>query len=425
MIRLHRPRSIRSRLLLATVASVGVALIVLLVAFNVLFERRLSANATDQARARAAAELSVIDASGGAIDVREALDGATGDSPIWVFDGSRVLEEPRISTLDSAATRISSGNETAVDAGEYRLVALPVTHSDRRIGTVVAAVSLAPYEEAQHTAVIASIALSVIVLMVVAFVTRWILVAVLRPVSSMTVSARDWSEHDLDRRFQLGAAHDELTELAATLDQLLDRNATALRREQRLTAEISHELRTPLARITTQSELALRRERPAEEYRDALREIASRSAQMQRILETLMAAARAESIGERGTAEAEEVGAQAIEACAGVAGHRRGSAAGRPRSIPEGRHRRRYRRAHSGPADRERLQVRTKPGRCQRQSERRFGGLHGPGRRTGNPPRGEGPDLRPRLSGGGGRGRPSRGGSRTRVVPAPRSGGGG
>ena len=89
MIRLHRPRSIRSRLLLATVASVGVALIVLLVAFNVLFERRLSANATDQARARAAAELSVIDASGGAIDVREALDGATGDSPIWVFDGSR------------------------------------------------------------------------------------------------------------------------------------------------------------------------------------------------------------------------------------------------------------------------------------------------------------------------------------------------
>ena len=225
MIRLHRPRWNRSRLLLATVASVGVALIVLLVAFNVLFERRLSANATDQARARAAAELSVIDASGGAIDVREALDGATGDSPIWVFDGSRVLEEPRISTLDSAATRISSGNETAVDAGEYRLVALPVTHSDRRIGTVVAAVSLAPYEEAQHTAVIASIALSVIVLMVVAFVTRWILVAVLRPVSSMTVSARDWSEHDLDRRFQLGAAHDELTELAATLDQLLDRNA--------------------------------------------------------------------------------------------------------------------------------------------------------------------------------------------------------
>ena len=206
-----------------------------------------------------------------------------------------------------------------MDAGEYRLVALPVTHSDRRIGTVVAAVSLAPYEEAQHTAVIASIALSVIVLMVVAFVTRWILVAVLRPVSSMTVSARDWSEHDLDRRFQLGAAHDELTELAATLDQLLDRNATALRREQRLTAEISHELRTPLARITTQSELALRRERPAEEYRTALGAIGRNAASMTGIIDTLLAASRAAAGSQPESASATEAATRAADAAADVA----------------------------------------------------------------------------------------------------------
>ena len=75
----------------------------------------------------------------------------------------------------------------------------------------------------------------------------------------MTASARAWSDRDLDERFGFGQPYDELTELAATLDQLLDRNAAALRREQRLTAEISHELRTPLARITTEAELALRR----------------------------------------------------------------------------------------------------------------------------------------------------------------------
>ena len=65
----------------------------------------------------------------------------------------------------------------------------------------------------------------------------------------MTESAASWSEHDLDRRFDLGEPYDELTRLAATLDGLLGRIAASLRHEQRFTAELSHELRTPLARV--------------------------------------------------------------------------------------------------------------------------------------------------------------------------------
>ena len=65
----------------------------------------------------------------------------------------------------------------------------------------------------------------------------------------MTRQAAAWSEHDLDHRFALGPPHDELTELAATLDGLLDRIAASLRHERRFSAELSHELRTPLARV--------------------------------------------------------------------------------------------------------------------------------------------------------------------------------
>ena len=151
MIRPHYPRSIRSRLLLATVVSVGIALILLVLAFNLLFARRLSVNATDQARARAAAALSTIDMSGGQVEVREAPDGAAADAPVWVFVDGRALEAPRTSTLNNAAARISSGNGETLDAGDYRLVAVPVVAGGRQVGSVVAAVSLAPYEEAQHT----------------------------------------------------------------------------------------------------------------------------------------------------------------------------------------------------------------------------------------------------------------------------------
>jgi len=36
----------------------------------------------------------------------------------------------------------------------------------------------------------------------------------------MTDAAATWSEHDLDRRFELGEPNDELTRLAATLNNL-------------------------------------------------------------------------------------------------------------------------------------------------------------------------------------------------------------
>src|SRR5437868_8977507 len=102
----------------------------------------------------------------------------------------------------------------------------------------------------------------------------------------MTRQAADWSEHDLDHRFALGAPHDELTELASTLDGLLDRLAASLRHERRFSAELSHELRTPLSRILVEAELALRRKRTPEEYRGTV-ELVQRSAeQLARTVET-------------------------------------------------------------------------------------------------------------------------------------------
>jgi signal transduction histidine kinase len=97
-------------------------------------------------------------------------------------------------------------------------------------------------------------------------ITRWILGKALLPVSRMTENASKWSDSDIDRRFDLGEPYDELTRLGATLDALLDRLASSLRHEQRLTAELSHELRTPLARIAAEAELALNRPREPEDY---------------------------------------------------------------------------------------------------------------------------------------------------------------
>jgi signal transduction histidine kinase len=134
-------------------------------------------------------------------------------------------------------------------------------------------------------------------------VTRQAIGHALGPVRAMTRDAARWSEQDPERRFGADERPDELGELAHTFDALLDRMGASLRHEQRLSAELSHELRTPLSRIVAEAELLQRRDRPLDDRREAYDSIVRSAGQMSGILETLMAAARADAGLDRGRSE--------------------------------------------------------------------------------------------------------------------------
>jgi signal transduction histidine kinase len=202
---------------------------------------------------------------------------------------------------------------------DTRLYAVPVVRDGRRLGTVVSAVSLRPYGETQRTALVASVIVALAALAAVAAVAGWLISRALRPVSLMTSQAADWSERDLDRRFSLGEPHDELTQLAATLDGLLDRLAATLRHEQRFSAELSHELRTPLTNVIAEAQFALRHARDTDEYRAGFEQVLQSANQMNRILDTLMAAARAQLDPQRTTSDVMVCARAAIDGCAALA----------------------------------------------------------------------------------------------------------
>lgn len=305
---------IRSRLLLAIVGAVSVALAVALAAFSILLNQRLSASATALAKAEAQEELSSLTVRGGMLVALEEPDKLAAASQVWVFSDSRTLEAPRVrANVDQAARALANGPERSLDVGEEaRLYALPVVQNGVRYGTVVAAVSLAPYRETSGTALLGVLLLVVLILGAVTVLSHWMLGRALLPVSRMTEDAASWSEHELDRRFDRGEPYDELTQLAATLDSLLERIAATLRHEQRFTAELSHELRTPLARISGEAELTLRRDRAPDEYRSALAAILQNAEHMARTVEALVAAARHEAGLAMETSDARE----AVEAIA-------------------------------------------------------------------------------------------------------------
>ncbi len=79
----------------------------------------------------------------------------------------------------------------------------------------------------------------------------------LRPVRRMTVEAASIEIGDLDRRLADPGTGDELDELAATLNGMLDRVRQGVATERRFVADAAHELRSPIAASTALLEVAL------------------------------------------------------------------------------------------------------------------------------------------------------------------------
>jgi signal transduction histidine kinase len=306
--------------MLVVVAAVAAAVLALVAGFNLVLSHTLTRDAHALVRTRALAQLALVRNDHGRVrlQVGEAPDGPAPDSNVWVFAGTNAIEYPRVAEpVHEAARTLRTGPSRylEVSATDSLLYSLGIIGGGKRIGTIVAATSLAPYEKTRNIALIGSIVFAGVVLLFVAIAAQWLLASALRPVRRMTRQAADWGEHDLDRRFGGGGPNDELRELAATLDGLLDRLAASLRREQRFSAEISHELRTPLARVLGESELALLRKREPAQYRAALQLINQNAQQLTRIVGALVDAARHEASPSRATADAYSVARDAASAC--------------------------------------------------------------------------------------------------------------
>ena len=118
-----------------------------------------------------------------------------------------------------------------------------------------------PARPALNTAVrqkeiIGAIALPVVVLLAVA--GGWLIAGrLLRPLRTITATARDISASNLSRRLSLGGRDDEFAELGETLNDLFGRLEGAFESQRHYVANASHELRTPLTAERTLLQVAL------------------------------------------------------------------------------------------------------------------------------------------------------------------------
>lgn len=307
---------VKDRLLLAVLATVAIALIAMTFGFNLVLVSTLTADADSRLYKLAQDESHMISPSGAGVTLpRPTGDLAGIGSQVWVFVGGQTVSGPTVDPdIFEAAKALDGTSNVYVDVPghEVRLFAIDLFFEENRIGTIVTGLSMAPIYRTQRVTLVATSGFTALLLIIVGFAGRWVLGAAFRPVSRMTAEAEDWSTADLDRRFDMGEPHDELTQLAHTLDGMLDRLAASLRREQRFSAEVSHQLRTPVAKIKAEAELALRRPRDPEYYQEALGSVLYSADQMARTVEALLAAAQEEGSLARGRADVWQVMADVV-----------------------------------------------------------------------------------------------------------------
>ncbi|CAN5442011.1 HAMP domain-containing sensor histidine kinase [soil metagenome] len=253
---------LRGRLVAITVVTALLAVTVLVVGLKLLLAHQSSQESLAALRDRAdAAAATVRFRPGGAPRVLETPADSL-DQNIWIFDtGRRRIDggqPPRRLRADVDSLAASPKAEERFVGGGYRLLSRPVARPDGTpVAVVVAALDLAPYESSERRGLLLSLALGVLAV-AGAGAAAWATSGyALSQVRRMARAADDWREHDLSGRFELGAPRDELTELADTLDRMLDRIAQAILTERRLTDEVAHELRTPLTVIRSEAQLAL------------------------------------------------------------------------------------------------------------------------------------------------------------------------
>ena len=208
--------------------------------------------------------------------------------------GREVLSANGVALAWPAVFQNRTYGNLAVRKRHYRTLAVREIVRGRRYDILVA-MPLEGVEDLLRRVRDLLLAMAPLVLFVASLGGYWLSRRALAPVDEITTAARSISIQNLSRRLKTPHTRDELQRLSETWNDMLERLELAVKRLTQFTADASHELRTPIALIRTTAELTLRRERPAETYKEALRQIMADSERTTRLIEDLLTLARADA----------------------------------------------------------------------------------------------------------------------------------
>ncbi len=113
-----------------------------------------------------------------------------------------------------------------------------------------------------------------------------------RPIKRIIREVNEISFNNLSDRIYRGKGHDELSGLANTFNNLLNRLQESITIQRRFISNASHELSTPLTSISSQLQVTLQKERSAADYQLVLQSLQEDVEQMRQLTKSLLEIAK-------------------------------------------------------------------------------------------------------------------------------------
>lgn len=307
--------SLRAQLARRTTAVVALSLIavsaVSMLALSIVLSREIDATVLDVAAIQAA---SLTDRPGGSMHFHDweltaeearSVQDLVRYAQVWQSDGVSLLRSQYMTgdlPLDTARLHRSERGEIVWTNGTYQGVPVRVLYYPlERLGPAherhvlqVAAPTTSRDELLRQVGAFLLL-LSVLGVAGTFAGSWWLAGRAIRPVHEIIDQAEAIEVPSLDRRIHAYADTLEYRRLVDVINTMLERIHHAFEAQRRFAADASHELRSPLTAMRGEIELALRRRRDPDEYRQVLGSTLEEVVRLSRISEDLLLLARADA----------------------------------------------------------------------------------------------------------------------------------
>lgn len=221
-----------------------------------------------------------------------------GEVYIAFVDGAPYKTTPAPLRLDAIPELVNrwgslaagEGGQIETEAGPVHYLAVPLRFEGEARGVFVIANFSAGERAEIERAIQVEAVVSVLVLLMVTVISWFVAGRLLRPVRDLTETAEAITESDLTRRIPV-EGDDEISRLAATFNEMLDRLETAFTAQRSFIDDAGHELRTPITII--RGHLDVMSDDP-EDRAETLALVSDELDRMARIVDDLLLLAKAE-----------------------------------------------------------------------------------------------------------------------------------
>lgn len=152
---------------------------------------------------------------------------------------------------------------------QWQVVGILFLHQGKNYMVIAAAYDQYGYTKLQNL-LNTIIGVFIISILLIYLVGRFFSQKALSPVSEILKKVQGITASNLDLRVGNTDGKDEIAELAATFNEMLDRLESSFDAQKQFVSNISHELRTPISALITELELATEKRRGDSEYRGVI-----------------------------------------------------------------------------------------------------------------------------------------------------------